>query len=243
MYIYSYPASGSLLCLEIACLAVFQVHFLEVLSTNSPILQFSNMSNDPASFLGVFLIPMEQLRDPTEDYRVRPVSMKAVTSLSKAMASREESIFLSTFIVMVVKTQNADVTLTQDNVKDHHFMVIDGNHRLEAMRLINLKNGVHCYVYNDITPLQAVGLGYRRNTQDENVNRMSELERCAIIRRLMGGKEKKAGYAAAYQCLNIKDVSVPSRNINDHACLNLSYKKTYSQRCRNVVMPIHIMAP
>ena len=160
-------------------------------------------------FLGIFPIPFRCLIDPSYDFRVRDVNKNVVSKLCKLMSS--EQCPLSTFLVKLVHDNEQEVPnpFTESDVLKFRYMVIDGNHRYSAMKLLNYSDDVHCYVYNCISPLQAIGLGYQRNIQDSNTYKMTDLEKIRIIRKAFDReKAKRVAYQAVYDVLNVTDVSI-----------------------------------
>lgn len=162
---------------------------------------------DKQGFLGVYEIPVTSLIEPKEEleeYKVREVQDVRVDSLFKAFLEAEDiRTFLSTFVVMAVQG-------TEDNVC---YMVIDGNHRLAALKKYESEMGeklvstVHCFVYNGMKPDEALGLGYQRNEQ--NVLKMSDFDKVVTIRKILklqpDQEGKRKSNAPIYKCLNISD--------------------------------------
>ena len=75
------------------------------------------------------------------------------------------------------------------------YIILDGNHHVEAMKNIRHHNSavfgmVTCHVYSDrLTTKQALAIGYATNSDAENVLKMSDFERVAIIRKIAEAKE------------------------------------------------------
>ena len=173
---------------------------------------------DP-TFLGVFSIPVKLLCKPTDAFRVRELDQKRVLQLSKALLAnsgaddKDHNIFLSTFVVNVNWQGVLKCPFSQEDVDSHTYMVIDGNHRLAAIEATP-ERSVHCYVYKDLSPEKAIGLGYQRNTQDANVLKMTELQVTTLIRKVMAGRKNRAANDAVYSCLNLVDVSTHAIILN-----------------------------
>lgn len=173
-------------------------------------------------------VPLDCFLQPDGDYekyRVRSTDTKQVDNLYKQfLKSAKSTLFASTFNVMC--TQKTSEEITQEKLRDHDFVIIDGNHRYQALvkyreeEKVNFADYVPCFVHPYMEPSEAVGIGYNRNTQDGKSKKMSNFETVVLVKAILDRldmhmesdksaedkeKKEKKSYAALYRFLQISD--------------------------------------
>jgi hypothetical protein len=129
--------------------------------------------------VGMRNLMISELAEPDDEfkaYRVRPINKKRVSQIADSI--NPEQIFI------VVCIQQS-------------YVVIDGNHRLMALKTLietgktpgNLR--VPCLVYENLAVTEAIGLGFRKNTEDSDSMRMTDLEKINIIRTIYTDMNKQ----------------------------------------------------
>lgn len=165
-------------------------------------------------YVGLRDIPISELREPGKDCRVRAINEGTVKSLKTDFIERGTTNLASHLTVL--QTHESPATYT----------VIDGNHRLRAMKEIRDLEGqtarfttITCRVYKGLNTTQALGLGYMRNREAGNVYRMTDYEVVCNLRKIFrqlekeGIEENDKQLERVYDLLNATSVSTPARCI------------------------------
>ena len=144
-------------------------------------------------------ISFGDLQDPTGPYRVRAVTSSRVEELVKVMGH----------------DKSLSSSLTVMDVGEGKYMVIDGNHRLMAMRAIRSKYGddrfqtIPCMVHATMDPIDALSIGYNKNISAQDVLGMSDYDKVVLIRKVkddMPEDEEKNTLQRIYKLLNVQEV-------------------------------------
>ena len=173
-------------------------------------------------YLGLHEVNVTQLVEPSLEYanfRVRPTSDTRTSKLTKGfLAAAEPRELLSTFIVSLIPDVGG-INFSTSTVDKFRYIVIDGNHRLLALKELFKCEGnwlhetVPCMIYDKLTPTQAIGLGYERNAHDANVIRTSDYDKVFAARQLLRNEKntadgsKRKGYSEIFKAFNIGTVS------------------------------------
>lgn len=152
-------------------------------------------------------LPVENLIGAPKKWRVRDVSEAHVVSIRTAFLSVNEVDIANP--LSVIPTE------------DGKFFVIDGNHRLEAIKRHRLSHPdsfkhVLCHVYEHLRPDEIIAVAVRRNCEN-NVLPMSEWDKVDLFRRYFKNDSvDTAGLIYGYSMLGITTVSTQRELFSVH---------------------------
>ncbi len=145
--------------------------------TKSALEQEKDSGNSTTrKYEGTVEVEFEKLVMPTKDYMVRPLNEEHIYNLEIKLLAAGNGILSSMITVM--------------RQAEDKFMVIDGNHRFQAMA--NIKKSKHpdwfktvtAVVYVDMTPGHAVTLGVGLNLDTQTSLCMTDYEIVESIRKI-----------------------------------------------------------
>ena len=162
-------------------------------------------------YVGHQLVNFFQLKEPNNIYRVRHITESRVDYLYHKWMANGADTLDSDLCVLVADGQEFDI----DNIRDMDFIIVDGNHRFRAMKRVKEKRpfaftSVNCHIYQNLEPMQAIGLGYNKNRQAHDVHKMTDFDKVRIIRMMLledPDLEFKTQLDKIYQYLNLISVS------------------------------------
>lgn len=144
-------------------------------------------------FEGEFHIDINNIIEPVGEnkmFKVRDLDDTVVDTLCSSMLEAVDLPFNAAPMIVLAEGETSD-TLRKKGISGCSFIVIDGNHRLRAIRKTYdvcgeyvVKN-VLCHVYTELTQDEALKLGVNNNTHNENINVMSDIQKAKLFRGLV----------------------------------------------------------
>lgn len=150
--------------------------------------------------LGIQKIPFGRIKTPNgqyEQFRLRNVTESRVVELSATLKARASPILTSLLTVM----KDSD-----------NFILLDGNHRYEAMLRLRKNNRalyetIECQVFDFMSPQEAIGIAFASNTDSEDALKMTDQERVLAIRRVATQTLEEDKNREIYKLFGVSDVS------------------------------------
>lgn len=132
-------------------------------------------------YLGIREIRIDDLKEPVQDFRVRPINDGRVKEMTRCLLEKNAKSLSSHLTVIETKLKGGQL----------EYVVVDGNHRLRSMRYIRDHEGkverfkmVTCRVYRQLTSAQALSLGFNRNREAADVYKMSDYDMVVNLRKI-----------------------------------------------------------
>lgn len=162
----------------------------ELLESASSVNKDRSIKN---KFEGAYHIDLSNLQEPegtTAIFRVRNVNENVVEDLCRSMLKGAGLPFnAAPMIVMAIG--ESSTSFKRKGVSQCKFVVLDGNHRLKAIRKAYdisgewLVQSLLCQVYVGLTQDEALMLGVNNNSHNEHVNIMTDLQKAKMFRNLL----------------------------------------------------------
>lgn len=144
-------------------------------------------------FFGEYHINVENIVEPEGDntqFRVRDVDMDTVDKLCQNMIKSVDLPFNAAPMI-VLAFEDTKHSLKQKRVSSCKFVVLDGNHRLRAIKQTKRITGeyvirdVLCHVYTELSRDEALRLGVNNNSHNDHANAMSDWQKVNLLRSLL----------------------------------------------------------
>lgn len=159
------------------------------------------LQNLDEKFLGLRSLRFEDLIAPEPIFRVRAINAERRSHLRDSLLRRGTMALSSQLTAMCHGPK---------------YMIIDGNHRYHAMKDIREKEGrqnafssISVRVYDALPQMQALSLGFMRNSESEDVMHMTDYDIVMTAKRIFSNLsiQEDEGFTRLYELMHAYSVS------------------------------------